>query len=124
MSEDCAGYDEDDVYLISVLVNTLTQSSELVVFDGRNVASGPVSRLPLPVMIPFGLHGCFVPGLTFDAEDLARRFKVRFSCNMLAYHDFVYSALLYLTGLRRPRGEVVGQDGRRVFRSWDSLRHG
>lgn len=35
-----------------------------------------MSRLPLPVFVPHGLHGSFAPGLLFDPNDTARRHKV------------------------------------------------
>lgn len=66
---------EDDVYLISLLLNTKNQTSELVVFDGLNISQGPISRILLPVSIPFGLHGNFYSELLFDHEDVIRKWK-------------------------------------------------
>lgn len=67
--------EEDDGYVISFLFNGRDMKTDLVVFDAQKVAEGPVSRLPLPVKVPFGLHGSFAPGLVFDSEAVMRRHK-------------------------------------------------
>ena len=67
---------EDDGYLLSILFNGKTNSAEFVVFDGLNIAKGPVSRLKLPYSLSFGLHGTFVPDLVFEYEDVIRRWTV------------------------------------------------
>jgi len=68
-----AGQDEDDGYVLSFLFNGRTKSTEFVAFDAKNIKQGPIARLPLPTLVPFGLHGSFVPGLTFNNEDVIRR---------------------------------------------------
>jgi len=63
---------EDDGYLLSYIFNGRDMQSDFVVFDAKDITKGPVSRIPLKDYIPHGLHGKFVPGLSFD-EDKAKR---------------------------------------------------
>lgn len=58
------------------MVDTKHMQSYFMVFDAKNVEKGPVSKLLLPTYVPYGLHGCFVEGLTQDFEDITRRFIV------------------------------------------------
>jgi len=67
--------EEDDGYVISFLFNGRDMKTDLVVFDAQKVKDGPISRLQLPVKVPFGLHGSFAPGLVFDSEAVLRRHK-------------------------------------------------
>lgn len=67
---------EDDGYLLSILFNGRDETAEFVVFDGLDVAKGPVSRVPLPYSLSFGLHGTFEPGLVYKKDDVIRRWKV------------------------------------------------
>lgn len=53
---------EDDGYLMTFLFNGKERSSELVVFDAKDVGRGPLSRVKLASMMNFALHGVFVPG--------------------------------------------------------------
>lgn len=66
---------EDDGYVFSFLFNGQSRSTEFVIFDAKNIPAGPVSRQGLPVMVPFGLHGSFAPGLTFDSDSVINRHK-------------------------------------------------
>lgn len=66
---------EDDGYVLGYLFNGQTNASELVIFDAQNIAQGPILRQPLPFAVPFGLHGSFAPGLTFESENIIRRHK-------------------------------------------------
>ena len=54
---------EDDGYVLTLLFNGRDMTSEFLIFDAQRVQDGPVSRLPLPTKVPFGLHGSFAPGL-------------------------------------------------------------
>jgi len=38
-----------------------TDRSSLAVFDAQDVASGPVGEVQLPVRVPFGFHGTWIP---------------------------------------------------------------
>ena len=52
--------------------------SYFMVFDAKKIEEGPISRLFLPTFIPYGLHGCFVHGLTQEFSDITKRFEVYF----------------------------------------------
>ncbi len=58
--------EEDDGYILTFLFNGRSNVTEFLVFDAQNIERGPVSRAELPVFVPYGLHCCFVPGLTFN----------------------------------------------------------
>ncbi|CAM9952414.1 unnamed protein product, partial [Heterosigma akashiwo] len=75
LPRDNAGPEEDDGYVVMVLWNGRERVSHLVVFDARDIAKGPVSRLPLPTALPFGLHGTWAPGLVYDGEAVRARFE-------------------------------------------------
>lgn len=56
---------EDDGWAIAFVYNAATQTSDVVVLDGRNLARGPIATLHLQQHVPYGLHGnwvsqCFV----------------------------------------------------------------
>jgi len=70
------GIAEDDGYIGAYLVNGRDRITELVLFDAKDITKGPLSRTKLPTFIPFGLHGSYADGLTFDEEDIIRKFKV------------------------------------------------
>ncbi len=72
------GAEEDDGYLLSYLFNGKTKTSEFVIFDAKDVSKGPISRQLTPTNIPYGFHGSFIPNLTFNPEEVTRRFKVIF----------------------------------------------
>lgn len=74
------GRKEDDVYVLALLHNTKDLLTELVIFDGKSISAGPISRTILPVYVPYGLHGTFVPGLTFDPDEVQSRWK---ACNAI-----------------------------------------
>ncbi|HFE43940.1 MAG TPA: carotenoid oxygenase family protein [Nannocystis exedens] len=51
---------EADTWLLSVVLNAATECSELQIFDGDDLPAGPVARVPLPRVMPFGFHGSWV----------------------------------------------------------------
>jgi all-trans-8'-apo-beta-carotenal 15,15'-oxygenase len=63
-NQDQKQLEEDYGYLITYLFNGKTKSSELVIFDAKDIGSGPISRTPLKYMMNFNLHGVFIPGYT------------------------------------------------------------
>ncbi|KAL7535843.1 hypothetical protein ACHAXR_010022 [Thalassiosira sp. AJA248-18] len=69
---------EDGGYILSVLFNGKDESSELIVLKANDIASGPITRVPLGMAVPHGYHGCFAP--TDDAnwtyEEIERRAKL------------------------------------------------
>lgn len=52
---------EDDGWLIAPVYDAATDRSDIVVLDARDVAGEPVATVHLPVRIPFGFHGSWVP---------------------------------------------------------------
>jgi all-trans-8'-apo-beta-carotenal 15,15'-oxygenase len=66
---------EDYGYVMSLLYNGRDDTSEFVIFDGQDISKGPISRQPLPVKVPFGLHGMWASGLVFDSDTIMRRHK-------------------------------------------------
>ena len=62
---------EDKGYLVTFVENRRDLTTDLVIFDveGKGtLEKGPVTRIRLPTYIPPGLHGIFVPGLTFEDD--------------------------------------------------------
>lgn len=60
--------DEDSGYILTILSNKKSKSSELLVFDAKHIRKGPVHKSSIPLYIPPGLHGSFVPGLSFKCS--------------------------------------------------------
>jgi all-trans-8'-apo-beta-carotenal 15,15'-oxygenase len=69
---------EDDGYIISVLLNGKEKKSEIIILDATNIEAGPVTRIPLGVTIPHGLHGCFAASdeCAWSGEEIERRAKL------------------------------------------------
>ena len=53
--------DEDDGYLVTYVTDARDRSSQLQIFDARQVTAGPVARVKLPVTVPPGFHSCWGP---------------------------------------------------------------
>ena len=64
----CGAHTEDDGYLLTYVWVGAQHRSELLVFDARNFDAEPVARVALPVRVPFGLHGTFVPRTQLAGE--------------------------------------------------------
>ena len=58
---DPAGSSEDDGWLVNWVYELDGSASEFVVLDARNVADGPIARIPMPRRVPFGFHGNWFP---------------------------------------------------------------
>jgi carotenoid cleavage dioxygenase len=56
------GSEEGDGWILAVVWRAAAQCSELLVFDARHVAAGPVATVELPQRVPFGFHGNWVAG--------------------------------------------------------------
>ena len=69
---------EDNGFVMSVLFNGQKNESELIVFEAKNISKGPISRVPLGLAVPHGLHGCFATSeeCDWDAEEIERRAKL------------------------------------------------
>jgi carotenoid cleavage dioxygenase len=52
---------EGEGWLLDLLYDRTTDKSSLAVFDAQAVADGPVARVHLPVRVPYGFHGLWVP---------------------------------------------------------------
>lgn len=51
---------EDDGWILSVVHDGNTDSSELVVLDAADVTAAPLARVHLPRRVPFGFHGNWI----------------------------------------------------------------
>lgn len=65
---------EDDGRLLMLNSNTKDLTSQLFIFDAKDISKGPTQRIDLPIYVPYGLHGNYVDKLTFDFEDVKRKF--------------------------------------------------
>jgi len=57
------GTKEDDGWLLSLMYNAAYHRSELLIFDARDLTSGPVARLKFKHHVPHGFHASFTPEL-------------------------------------------------------------
>jgi carotenoid cleavage dioxygenase len=55
------GTAEDDGWLLNLVFDRTTATSELVIVDARDLAGDPVARVHLPRRVPFGFHGNWMP---------------------------------------------------------------
>lgn len=69
---------EDDGYILSVLYNGKSKESEMIIFDAKNIAAGPLARVPMGISVPHGLFGCFTSAeeANWDADTIDRRAKL------------------------------------------------
>jgi carotenoid cleavage dioxygenase len=56
-ASDPNGRAEDDGWLVNWVYGPDGRETEFVVFDARDVAPGPIARIPMPRRVPFGFHG-------------------------------------------------------------------
>lgn len=54
------GTSEDDGYLLSLVYDGATNTSELVIVDASTMSDEPVARVHLPTRVPAGFHGSWV----------------------------------------------------------------
>jgi carotenoid cleavage dioxygenase len=54
---------EDEGWVLSVVYDKATDRSDLIVIDASDFAAPPVATVHLPVRVPFGFHGNWVPSL-------------------------------------------------------------
>ena len=52
---------EDDGWVMSYVYDAATDRSDVVVLDARDFGGDPVATVHLPVRVPFGFHGSWVP---------------------------------------------------------------
>jgi carotenoid cleavage dioxygenase-like enzyme len=65
-----AGKGEDDGYLVTFVSDVGNDSSECQIFDARDVARGPITRLRLPERIASGTHAYWAPKGALGASNL------------------------------------------------------
>ena len=51
---------DQEVWLLTLVLDSDARASELWVLDGEGIEAGPVARVRLPHIVPFGLHGNWV----------------------------------------------------------------
>jgi carotenoid cleavage dioxygenase-like enzyme len=56
-----AASDEDDGWLLICVYRRATDTTDLVVLDGRNIDSDAIATIQLPRRIPAGFHGAWIP---------------------------------------------------------------
>ena len=56
--------DEDDGFVVSIVHNASDRSCALVVFDSQRFGQGPIAKIGLGELMPWCVHGCWVPGYT------------------------------------------------------------
>ncbi|MEZ4454826.1 MAG: carotenoid oxygenase family protein [Nannocystaceae bacterium] len=54
--------DDDDAWLLSVILDARARSSELRIYDAADLHAPPVARIRTQRPIPFGFHGSWIPG--------------------------------------------------------------
>ncbi len=59
--KDPAGASEDDGWVMSYVYQPETNTSEVMILDSRGFEKDPVARIHLPVRVPAGFHGNWVP---------------------------------------------------------------
>jgi carotenoid cleavage dioxygenase-like enzyme len=55
---------EGEGWVLTFGYDAARHGSDLLVFDATNCSAGPVARVRLPRRVPYGFHGCWVPGPT------------------------------------------------------------
>jgi all-trans-8'-apo-beta-carotenal 15,15'-oxygenase len=69
---------EDAGYILSVLYNGKAETSEIVILKASDIAAGPITRIPLGMVVPHGFFGCFAATeeATWAADIIERRAKL------------------------------------------------
>jgi carotenoid cleavage dioxygenase len=57
------GAGEDDGYLLTYVHDPARGASDLVILSAQDFTGEPVARIHLPVRVPLGLHGNWLPDL-------------------------------------------------------------
>lgn len=55
-------HDEDDGWVLVCVYRQASDTSDVVVLDGRDLEAGPLATVRLPSRIPAGFHGAWLPG--------------------------------------------------------------
>uniref|UniRef100_A0A7S1VX12 Carotenoid oxygenase n=2 Tax=Grammatophora oceanica TaxID=210454 RepID=A0A7S1VX12_9STRA len=67
---------DEDGYVLTALFNGKTEETELLVLAAGSIANGPITRIPLGIGVPHGLHGCFSEDAIYSADEIDRRAKL------------------------------------------------
>jgi carotenoid cleavage dioxygenase len=57
------GREEDDGWLLGYVIDTATDTTDLIIIDARNFEGPPVASIHIPHRIPPGFHGNWVPSV-------------------------------------------------------------
>lgn len=55
------GTSEDDGWILSFVYDPNRDASDLIILDASNFSNEPVARVHLPVRVPYGFHGSWIP---------------------------------------------------------------
>jgi carotenoid cleavage dioxygenase len=55
------GAAEDDGWVMSYVYDATTDRSDVVILDAQDFGGEPVATIHLPVRVPFGFHGSWLP---------------------------------------------------------------
>jgi len=58
------GNGEDEGWVLSVVYDAARGASDLVILDATSFAGPPVATVHLPVRVPYGFHGSWIPSST------------------------------------------------------------
>jgi len=53
--------DEDDGYIMSYVYNGERNSSDVVILSAQDFTGQPLAVIELPIRVPFGFHGNWIP---------------------------------------------------------------
>jgi len=56
---DAADDDEDDVWVLATIFNSVDNFSYIAILDGKDIGKGPVAQINLRHHLPHSLHGSF-----------------------------------------------------------------
>jgi carotenoid cleavage dioxygenase len=65
------GPDEDDGWVVHLLVDAEHDVTSLVVLDAQDITGAPVASVELPFKVPFGFHSSWIPAADLDAVERA-----------------------------------------------------
>ena len=53
---------EDDGWVITYVHDEQLNRSELIIVAARDFSARPIARIQIPVRVPYGFHGAWIPG--------------------------------------------------------------
>ncbi len=59
---------EDDGWVLQMVFDTRSITSQLVILEAQNISAGPVATIKLQHHIPLGLHGSFSPDVVLPSD--------------------------------------------------------